>query len=77
MKVALAASTGAEIEVWREDDLFHARRVGHSGEPQICLGVDLFEVVADLAELDLERPAEAAEAMRLAERAQHRLTAAR
>jgi hypothetical protein len=77
MKVTLAASTGADVEVWREGDLFHARRAGDAGEPQICLAVDLFEVIADLVLLDLERGTDAAEAMRLAEDAQRRLAAAR
>ena len=76
MKVTLAASTGAEIEVWREQDLFHARHAGQREEPQICLDVDLFEVIAELAHLDLDRSAEAAEAMRLSYMAQSQLTAA-
>jgi hypothetical protein len=73
MSVRLAASTGARIDVWREDDLFHARRADHVTEPQTCLGVDLFEVIAELFALDLNDAAEAAEAISLAEEAQHRL----
>jgi hypothetical protein len=40
---------------------------------QICLAVDLFEVIAELAGLDLERHEQAAEAIGLAEEAQRRL----
>ena len=70
MMVTLGTSTGARIEVWQEKDLFHVRRADRLGEPQSCLGVDLFEVIAELAQLDLEDAAQAAEAIRLAERAQ-------
>jgi hypothetical protein len=73
MKVTLGASTGARIAVWRERDLFYARRVDRKEEPQTCWAVDLFEVIAELAQLDLDDPAEAAEALRLAARAQRRL----
>jgi hypothetical protein len=52
MDVTLAASTGARIDVWRETDLFHARRAAHVTKPQTCLSVDLFEVIAELADLD-------------------------
>lgn len=38
MKVTLGASTGAKIAVWREKDLFQARRVDRKGEPQTCGG---------------------------------------
>ena len=72
MRVTLGTSTGARIEVWQEKDLFHVRRADRLGEPQSCLGVDLFEVIAELAQLDLEDEAQAAEAIRLAERAKHR-----
>jgi hypothetical protein len=84
MKVTLGASTGAKIAVWRrvdpdgsrsEKDLFHARRVDRKGEPQTCWGVDLFEVIAELAQLDLGDPPQAAEALRLAANAQRRLRA--
>jgi hypothetical protein len=75
MKVTLGASTGARIAVWREKDLFRARRVDRKDEPQTCWGVDLFEVIAELAQLDLDDPAQAAEALRLAARAQRRLRA--
>lgn len=73
MSVRLAASTGARIDVWREDDLLCARLADHVTEPQTCLGADLFEVIALLAPLDLNDATEAAEAISLAEAAQHRL----
>jgi hypothetical protein len=73
MKVTLTASTGAKILVWREGDTFHAQQAQAAAEPQICLGIDLFEVIADLAGLDLEKGARAAEAIRLSELAQRRL----
>ncbi|MGZ6576445.1 MAG: hypothetical protein ACXVHJ_36360 [Solirubrobacteraceae bacterium] len=73
MDVTLAASTGARIDVWREADLFHARRADHVTQPQTCLSVDLFEVIADLADLDLDDPTQAAEAIGLAAQAQRRL----
>jgi hypothetical protein len=75
MKVTLGASTGARIAVWREKDLFYARRVDRKGEPQTCWAVDLFEVIAELAQLDLDDPRQAAEALRLAANAQRRLRA--
>ncbi|MDQ6606998.1 MAG: hypothetical protein M3Z06_10690 [Actinomycetota bacterium] len=47
MQVTLRASNGAKILVWREDDLFSARRAEAPLEPaQTCLGLDLFEIVA-------------------------------
>lgn len=76
-KVTLTASTGAKILVWREDDMLHARRASAAGEEQICLAVDLFEVIADLAGLDLEHEGQAAEALELAEDAQRRLSRSR
>jgi len=73
MHVALRTSTGVEIEVWRDADVFHARRADHASEPETCWEIDLFEVIAELAELELGDPAHAAEAVCLAERAQHLL----
>jgi hypothetical protein len=74
MKVTLKASTGAKIIVWRKEEVFHARLADASElESQACLPVDLFEVIAELANLDLEEGAQAAEAMDLAERAKLRL----
>jgi hypothetical protein len=73
MKVTLRASTGAKILVWREEDVLHSRRLDFADRAQVCLGVDLFEVIAELAELDLEQGAQAAEAMALAEKAQRQL----
>jgi hypothetical protein len=72
MKITIVASNGAEIVVWREHDTFSARRAEAVSEPQICLAVDLFEVIAELAELDLERADEAAEALALSQDALRR-----
>jgi hypothetical protein len=74
MKVTLRASTGARIVVWRERDSFYARPANAVSEPQICLAVDLFEVVAELAGLDLERRDHATEAIALADDARRRLS---
>jgi hypothetical protein len=72
MKVTVTASTGAEILVWRTRETYFARDADEATEPQICLAVDLFEVIAELAGLDLERPDHAAEALAIAEDAQRR-----
>ena len=72
MHVTLAASTGARIEVSREVDVFHAR-ADHVAERQTCASVDLFEVIAELADLDLDDPTQATEAISLADQARHRL----
>ena len=50
-------------------DSFYARRADTSDDPEICLGVDLFEVIAELAGLDLDHRGQAAEAVRLADEA--------
>jgi hypothetical protein len=60
--------------VWREEDMFAASLAGAADEAQICLGVDLFEVVAELAGLDLDDARDADEATRLAVEAQRRLS---
>ena len=73
MTVTLTASTGAKILVWREKDMFAALRAGGSEEAQICLGVDLFEVIAELAGLDLDDEEESEEATQLATDARQRL----
>jgi len=73
MTVNLTASTGAKILVWRENDMFAALRAGGTEEAQICLGVDLFEVIAELAELDLDDAEQSEEATRLATEAGQRL----
>jgi hypothetical protein len=73
MDVTLVASTGARADVWREADLFDARRADHVTKPQTCLSVDLFEVIAELAALDLDNTTRAAEALGLAAQAQRRL----
>jgi hypothetical protein len=74
MTVTMTASTGAKILVWREKDMFAALRAGAAGEAQICLGVDLFEVIAELAGLDLEDEDQGEEAERLATDARQRLS---
>jgi hypothetical protein len=74
MTVTLTASTGAKILVWREKDMFAALRAGAAEEAQICLGIDLFEVIAELAGLDLDDEEESDEATRLAEGARQRLS---
>jgi hypothetical protein len=73
MKVTVRSSAGIAVLIWRVGDSFHARRADAVTEPQICLGVDLFEVIAELGGLDLEDGAEAAEALTLAEQAQQDL----
>lgn len=73
MKVTLRAKSGTQILVWRKDQEFHARRADTVGDAQICLGVDLFEVIAELADLDLETEGGAIEATQLANEAQRRL----
>jgi hypothetical protein len=73
MKLTLIPSTGAAILVWREGDTYCARPAGRAIEPQVCLAVDLFEVIAELAGLDLEHDGDAAEAVRLSADAQQRL----
>jgi hypothetical protein len=62
-----------EVIVWRAGALFHARRADGGREPQVCVGVDLFEVIAELSGLDLERLEHAREALRLASAAQTEL----
>ncbi len=73
MRHTVDPSTGVRVIVWRQEQLFHAAREGAAETPQICLGVDLFEVIAELAGLNLERPIEAEEASRLAVEAQQLL----
>jgi hypothetical protein len=73
MKVTLTASTAAKIVVWKDRDLYHARRLELPTHPQVCLAVDLFEVIAELAGLDLEQPDQCAEATKLSEHAQSQL----
>jgi hypothetical protein len=74
MKLTLTATTGIHVVVWRDDEMFHARRANEATEPQICLGVDLFEVIADLTNLDLDAASDAAEAVRLADDARQHLS---
>ena len=74
MTVTMTASTGAKILVWREKDMFAALRAGGAEEAQICLGIDLFEVIAELAGLDLDDPTQSEEATQLADDARQRLS---
>lgn len=74
-RVKIQTSTGTDVVVWRDGTLFYAVRAGAEKEPQVCLAVDLFEVIAELAQLDLDDPPQAAEALRLAANAQRRLRA--
>jgi hypothetical protein len=73
LKVTVSASNGAQIRVWRENDLYYARPAGSAVEPQICVGVDLFEVIAELAGLNLEVKAESTEAVVLSLEVQRQL----
>jgi hypothetical protein len=73
MKLTLIPSTGNTIVVWRDRDTYCARRAGDATEPEVCLPVDLFEVIAELAGLDLDSDGQAAEAVRLADDAQQHL----
>jgi hypothetical protein len=73
LKVTLTASTAAKIVVWREAGLFYVRLSDSTVRPQVCMAVDLFEVIAEVAGLDLEVGEQAAEAMSLAEAARPRL----
>jgi hypothetical protein len=73
MKVQVTASTAATVVVSWDGGLFHARLEDAIGNEQVCLGVDLFEVIAELAGLDLEQPDEAAEALELADSARAEL----
>lgn len=75
MKQTLTPSTGETIVVWRDRDTYCARRAREASEPEVCLAVDLFEVIAELAGLDLDRDDDAAEAVRLADEAQRHLRA--
>jgi hypothetical protein len=77
MALTLTASTGAKMLVWSEGDTFCARLAESAAEPEICLGIDLFEVIAELAGLDLEEGSQAAEALELSQRAQRTLAPAR
>jgi len=73
MTVTLKASTGATILVRREEDMFAALLAGATEAAQVCLGIDLFEVIAELAGLDLDEEEQAKEASRLANDARQRL----
>ncbi|HEX4671537.1 MAG TPA: hypothetical protein VH279_04685 [Solirubrobacteraceae bacterium] len=71
--MTVRASTRTRIRVWRENGLYHASPAGSAMEPQICVAADLFEVIAELAGLNLEVKVESAEAVRLSIEAQREL----
>jgi hypothetical protein len=73
MKVQVTASNAATVVVWWDGELFHARTQEALGDEQVCLGVDLFEVIAELAGLDLEQQEQAVEALELADSARAEL----
>lgn len=83
MNVTLRATTGAKIRVWFDGEMFHAQRdvsasealAGAHREPQVCIAVDLFEVIAELAGLDLDDDAQSREAIELAGDAVRQLSA--
>ena len=67
MQVSLTSSVGSIVRVWRANGWFHAERLRPTpSSVQVCLPSDLFEVIAELAGLDLENSQQTAEAMRLA-----------
>ncbi len=71
LEMTVNASTGATIKIWRQGGVFHAERLKPVlSEVQICSRVDLFEVVAELADLDLDNGEHVAEAVGLAEAAE-------
>jgi hypothetical protein len=76
MRVSIQPSTGVEVIVWRDGTLFSAARAGSAAEPQVCMAIDLFEVIAELAGLDLEDLDHAREALALADTAQQDLARA-
>jgi hypothetical protein len=73
MKITLTPTTEVPVVVWCNEGMFYARQSDTVTEPQICLAVDLFEVIAELAGLDLEDASQSAEAVALADRAQREL----
>ncbi|HEY8625150.1 MAG TPA: hypothetical protein VIL82_04015 [Solirubrobacteraceae bacterium] len=75
MQFTLTATTGSTVVVWREDEMFHAQPPDAASPPEVCLAVDLFEVIAELLGLDLEVDEQSAEAVLLATRAQETLAA--
>ena len=75
MQFMLTATTGTTIVVWREDEMFHAQPSDSTFGPQVCMAVDLFEVIAELVGLDLDVAEQSAEAVLLAARAQETLAA--
>jgi hypothetical protein len=74
MKVIIETSTDARLEVWRDFDggheLFLVKRTEEGPRVvEACLGVDLFEVVGELAGLNLESEPELEEAVDIADQA--------
>ena len=77
MRVRVVSSVGSMIEVWRDAELFYPVRVGQlPADIQVCLPVDLFEVIAELGGLDLDDREQAEEASRLAAFTQEHLKTA-
>ena len=74
--MTVRASNGAQRAADLLNDLYYARPAGSAVEPQICAAVDLFEVIAELAGLNLEVKVQSAEAVRLSIEAQRELEAA-
>ncbi|MBV9336348.1 MAG: hypothetical protein JO243_10690 [Solirubrobacterales bacterium] len=64
---------GGHKETLRPGRREETLRPGGREEAQVCLGIDLFEVIAELAGLDLDNEEQSDEATRLAREAQHRL----
>jgi hypothetical protein len=73
MQITITPTTEVPVVVWRNDGMFYARQSDTVSEPQICMAIDLFEVIAELAGLDLEDSSQSAEAVALADRAQREL----
>ncbi len=73
MRISVHTSKGVQVNAWREGGLFHVTRADSHHEPQVCMGVDLFEIIAELCELDLERSEDAREALELASTVQTQL----
>jgi hypothetical protein len=71
--VRLTPSTAKSVVIWWDGELFHARSSDAAGDDQVCLGVDLFEVIAELAALNLDDEDQAAEALELAQTARAKL----
>jgi hypothetical protein len=73
MNITLTTTTAVPVVIWTRDGMFYARDSDTMTEPQICMAVDLFEVIAELAGLDLDDAGQSAEAVALANQAQRDL----